>query len=246
MYSGTNPYEAVGAAYGFLSYMKERNVKCLLTTHYLDLCDRLKEDKYFKNVHMKVESIKNDKGTDFHYTYEMVDGISEVKGGMQVLMDLGYPKEIIKNAIRCLESKSDLKEKEGREKVEGSKYSLNENQEKENQEKENQEKENREKVESSKYSLNENQEKVEGRDKVEGSKYSLNENQEKENRENENQDKVEGSKYSLNENQEKENRENENQEKVESSKYSLNENQEKVESREVKKQNKKRKNKDIT
>ena len=57
---------------------------------------------------------------------------------------------------------------------------------------------------------------------------------------------MEGSKYSLNENQEKENRENENQEKVESSKYSLNENQEKVESREVKKQNKKRKNKDIT
>ena len=32
---------------------------------------------------------------DFKYTYKMVKGISEVKGGIKVLKDLDYPIDII-------------------------------------------------------------------------------------------------------------------------------------------------------
>ena len=36
--------------------------------------------------------------TDFTYTYSMKPGISEVRGGIKVLTDMNYPKEIIENS----------------------------------------------------------------------------------------------------------------------------------------------------
>jgi hypothetical protein len=33
--------------------------------------------------------------TDFKYTYSMKLGISEVRGGLKVLTDMNYPKEIL-------------------------------------------------------------------------------------------------------------------------------------------------------
>ena len=35
-------------------------------------------------------------GEDFHYTYKLTKGISNVKGGVKVLKDLEYPDEIIR------------------------------------------------------------------------------------------------------------------------------------------------------
>ena len=37
-----------------------------------------------------------------HYTYSMKEGISDVKGGINVLCDMNYPKEIIDNTIKNL------------------------------------------------------------------------------------------------------------------------------------------------
>ena len=67
LYSGTNPYEAIGSAYAFLSYLnKFDNVNFVLTTHYLDLCKRLEESQQgIHNYHMEVQ----DDGDDFNYTY---------------------------------------------------------------------------------------------------------------------------------------------------------------------------------
>jgi len=96
LYSGTNPYEAIGSAYSFLSYLnKYDNVTFMLTTHYLDLCKRLDSNEKIANFHMTTHSstINN----DFKYTYKMVEGISTIKGGIKVLIDLDYPKEIIDN-----------------------------------------------------------------------------------------------------------------------------------------------------
>jgi hypothetical protein len=96
LYSGTNPYEAIGSAYSFLSYLnKYDNVTFMLTTHYLDLCKRLDTNEKIANFHMTTHSstINN----DFKYTYKMVEGISTIKGGIKVLIDLDYPKEIIDN-----------------------------------------------------------------------------------------------------------------------------------------------------
>jgi hypothetical protein len=101
LYSGTNPYEAIGSAHSFLTYLnKYKNIRFMLTTHYLDLCKRLDNDKNIQNVHMDIEisNINNDIiNQNFKYTYKMLPGISTIKGGIKVLIDLNYPTEIIDN-----------------------------------------------------------------------------------------------------------------------------------------------------
>ena len=98
LYSGTNPYEAIGSAYAFLTYLMEyKNVHFILTTHFIDLCLRL--DKTLKNYHMSV-------GEHFNYTYKLRKGISSIKGGVKVLHDLNYPEEIIKSTEQIVQSVS--------------------------------------------------------------------------------------------------------------------------------------------
>tara|TARA_Y100001970_G_C14247261_1_gene869173 strand:- start:379 stop:2091 length:1713 start_codon:yes stop_codon:yes gene_type:complete len=93
LYSGTNPYEAVSSAYGYLNYLnKYSNINYMLTTHYINLCKLMKKNNI--NKHMKIIN-KNDK---YNYTYKYISGISEIKGGVKVLKDLHYPDEIIKNS----------------------------------------------------------------------------------------------------------------------------------------------------
>ena len=93
LYSGTNPYEAISSAYGYLKYLHAYdNVNFVITTHFLDLCRRLESEKRMHNYHMKIENTDG----DFKYTYKMEKGISDVKGGIKVLKDLDYPAEIIK------------------------------------------------------------------------------------------------------------------------------------------------------
>jgi DNA mismatch repair ATPase MutS len=92
LYSGTNPEEAVVSANAFMEYIvKNPNVTCILTTHYTKLCKKLSKNKMIKNFNMKTLK-KND---NFEYTYELEEGISKVKGGLKVLHDMKYPKEIL-------------------------------------------------------------------------------------------------------------------------------------------------------
>lgn len=96
LYSGTNPYEAIGSAYAFLSYLnKYSNVNFVLTTHYLELCKRLDKQPGINNYHMEVE----ERDQDLKYTYKLKKHISTIKGGVKVLRDLNYPPEIIKQTI---------------------------------------------------------------------------------------------------------------------------------------------------
>jgi DNA mismatch repair ATPase MutS len=46
---------------------------------------------------MKVSSKEDN---DFHYTYLLSEGISKTKGGIKVLKDMNYPKEILESMIR--------------------------------------------------------------------------------------------------------------------------------------------------
>jgi putative IMPACT (imprinted ancient) family translation regulator len=96
LYSGTNPDEAVLSAHAFMQYLiKYKNVNCILTTHFIDLCKKLEKNKAIENFHMK--TIKS--GDDFNYTYILEKGISTVRGGIKVLHDMNYPKEIIENSF---------------------------------------------------------------------------------------------------------------------------------------------------
>ena len=98
LYSGTNPYEAVASAFGFIKYLnKFENLDLLLTTHYTKLCELL-EDENVQNMHMKIELCESGQ---IKYLYKLDKGISSIKGGIKVLEDLDYPAEII-NSTRVI------------------------------------------------------------------------------------------------------------------------------------------------
>jgi MutS domain V len=94
LYSGTNPYEAVASAFGFIKYLnKYENLDLLLTTHYTKLCELLQAENV-QNMHMKIEVCENG-NSGIKYLYKLDKGISLIKGGIKVLQDLDYPSEII-------------------------------------------------------------------------------------------------------------------------------------------------------
>ena len=98
LYSGTNPEEAESSAISFMNYLVKKNkVITLLTTHYMNVCKELEINDTICNYHMKVSSKEDN---DFHYTYLLSEGISKTKGGIKVLKDMNYPKEILENMIR--------------------------------------------------------------------------------------------------------------------------------------------------
>jgi DNA mismatch repair ATPase MutS len=95
LYSGTNPEEAILSANAFMKYLiKHKNVNCILTTHFIELCKQLDNDELIENYRMKTI---NSNG-DFKYSYLLEKGISDIRGGIKVLYDMNYPKEIIENA----------------------------------------------------------------------------------------------------------------------------------------------------
>lgn len=99
LYSGTNPYEAVASAYGYIDFIsKNPNVDLILTTHYIELCQLLSKHERIENLHMSTTK-------EGAYMYKIADGISTIKGGLKVLCDLEYPTEIIENARRIIERK---------------------------------------------------------------------------------------------------------------------------------------------
>ena len=94
LYSGTNPDEAVTSSTAFMNYIiKNPNVHCILTTHFIKVCKKLQKNKNIINCHMETEK----KDNMLIYKYKLVDGISDVKGGVAVLTAMDYPKEIISN-----------------------------------------------------------------------------------------------------------------------------------------------------
>jgi len=97
LYSGTNPLEASKSAYSFLLYLsKHENVNFILTTHYVDICNKLTESSHtIKNWKMDVDENKG----DLSYRYTISNGISEIQGAVKVLRDMKYPEEIIQTIL---------------------------------------------------------------------------------------------------------------------------------------------------
>jgi hypothetical protein len=98
LYSGTNPEEAIISAYAFIKYISENNnVSYLLTTHYLDICNKLTNNSNIENYNML--TIQDKTYNEFKYTYSLKKGISNIKGGIKVLKDMNYPDEILLNTL---------------------------------------------------------------------------------------------------------------------------------------------------
>lgn len=92
LYSGTNPEEAEQSATAFMKYItKYKNVSCILTTHFIKVCKKLEKSKNIVNYKMLTEKTNN----DIIYKYTLKEGISDIKGGLIVLKQMNYPKEII-------------------------------------------------------------------------------------------------------------------------------------------------------
>ena len=132
LYSGTNPYEAIASAYGYITHLtKLDNVDFMLTTHYIQLCKLFEQqntssesDKREKIDKKSTESNTNtnnennannkirnlhmevaDRGNyDFKYLYTLRPGISSIKGGIKVLYDLQYPASIVETTRSILSS----------------------------------------------------------------------------------------------------------------------------------------------
>ena len=89
LFSGTNPLEATASAYAFLQHLvKNEGCTFLLTTHFIELCER---STNIMSYHMATLPPHN-------YTYGFTKGISYVRGGVQVLSQLGFPPSIIECA----------------------------------------------------------------------------------------------------------------------------------------------------
>ena len=99
LYSGTNPHEAISSAFSYLTFLcKNKNTKFILTTHFNRLCNLLEKNKSIKNLHMHTEIRDNIP----IYKYKLAKGISKTKGGICVLEQLNYPKEILIQATQTL------------------------------------------------------------------------------------------------------------------------------------------------
>lgn len=100
LFSGTNPYEAISGAKAYLTFIANKpNVRFMLTTHFIKLCEMFKKHKHVKNYNM-ASSVKHGRPK---YTYKVQKGISKTKGGIFVLQDLEYPDEILKDAKEAIE-----------------------------------------------------------------------------------------------------------------------------------------------
>jgi energy-coupling factor transporter ATP-binding protein EcfA2 len=98
LFSGTNPKEASASAFAFLQYLSaQSNCTFLLTTHFIDVCRNLNDNETIVMKHMKTITQKN----KLIYTYKLSKGLSTVHGGIHVLIDMGYPSDIINNAKLC-------------------------------------------------------------------------------------------------------------------------------------------------
>ena len=99
LFSGTNPYEAISSGYGYLTYIsKLSNIRFMLTTHFVQLCNLLDKNKNIANENMET-TISNNKPI---YSYKVINGISKIKGAICVLKDLKYPKIILRKSEKIL------------------------------------------------------------------------------------------------------------------------------------------------
>ena len=95
LYSGTNPDEASASAYAFVDYLtRNNNIKFVLTTHFIDVCEKLDVNDNIINLHMGT-TITDEK---ISYKYKIDKGISKIKGGLEILKNLNYPKNLINKA----------------------------------------------------------------------------------------------------------------------------------------------------
>jgi hypothetical protein len=94
LFSGTNPLEATASAVALLHYLSNYlNIDFLLTTHFTEVCEKLKTNPRISLKRMRVLE------KPIQYTYKVENGISYVRGGVMILEKMGFPTPIVEKAI---------------------------------------------------------------------------------------------------------------------------------------------------
>ena len=95
LYSGTNPEEATQSAASLLRYLSKYNhVRFVLTTHYVSVCRKFRKSGVVQNYKM---SVKLNEAGRMVYSYKLKKGISKIRGGMEILKQMNYPEEILRD-----------------------------------------------------------------------------------------------------------------------------------------------------
>jgi hypothetical protein len=95
LYSGTNPEEATQSAASLLRYLSKYNhVRFVLTTHYVSVCRKFRKSGVVQNYKM---SVKVNEAGRMVYSYKLKKGISKIRGGMEILKQMNYPEEILRD-----------------------------------------------------------------------------------------------------------------------------------------------------
>jgi len=98
LFSGTNAEEATSASFGFLKYLQGfANVDFILTTHFVKLCQKVEKDGALRIVNYMMDAELCDK--EIVFTYDMIPGISKIKAAKLILIQMGFPDEIISGMV---------------------------------------------------------------------------------------------------------------------------------------------------
>ena len=95
LFSGTNADEATSASFGFLKYLQKReNVDFILTTHFVKLCKMVKKADNLQIENFKMDATVDGNNIVFHY--KLTKGISKIKAAKLILVQMGFPEEVIR------------------------------------------------------------------------------------------------------------------------------------------------------
>lgn len=93
IFRGTNPMERVAAASSLLQYLAQKDTMVMVATHDIEITQKVAEhyDSYHFTENVTKESL------DFDYTLR--PGTLQSPNGIRILEYIGYPEEIIQNAL---------------------------------------------------------------------------------------------------------------------------------------------------
>ena len=88
---GTNTRERIAASKAILDFISDRNCLAIVATHD----NELTENSMYRQFHFESHIIEN----DMKFDYKIKDGVSSESNAIALLSVLGYPDNIIKNAM---------------------------------------------------------------------------------------------------------------------------------------------------
>lgn len=93
IFRGTNPMERVAAASALLEYMAGRNTMVMVATHDIEITQKVAEqyDSYHFTEHVTKDALEFD--------YTLRPGVLKSPNGIRILEYIGYPEEIIQEAL---------------------------------------------------------------------------------------------------------------------------------------------------